>query len=157
MSIKIVTPALVEAPAASWPSDDIWLLESTCQSANQLPTSWSDMMWLWSQRTSQATYIISNQHISWEAHVTLRRKPHTDMLTWIPNIPWPLSGTQQQVSKSTYRSTQDSNVSPPTLSVGAWRILRVIYRGTIGTPGTSCPPDSMGPVCAPLPAARLRN
>ena len=62
-----------------------------------------------------ATAIVSNQGISWAAHVTLRLKPHTDMLSCIPHIPWPLSGRQQQASTSTYRSTRHITFQPAFL------------------------------------------
>ncbi len=76
------------------------------------PTSWSDLMWLQSRRTTKAINIISNQGMSREAHVTLRLKPHTDMLSWIPHIPRSVSGSQQQASMSTYRITLDSTFRP---------------------------------------------
>lgn len=78
------------------------LWDSTCQFACQRPTSWSDMMWLRSQGTTQATYIHSNQGIFQEAHVTLCPNSHTDMLSWIPDIPWPVSSSQQQATMSAY-------------------------------------------------------
>lgn len=78
------------------------LWDSTCQSACQRPTSWSDRMRLRSQETTQATDIISNQGVFHTAHVTLCPKPHTDMLSWIPRIPQPVSTRRGQATVSIY-------------------------------------------------------
>lgn len=130
------------------------LWDSTCQSAYQRPTSSSDMMWLRSQRTTQATDIISNQGIFQEAHVTLCPKPHTDMISWIPRIPraWkrqPAADECEHISEHT-----GLNISPCASSGGAWITLREIYRLT-STPVTSCPHDGAGPLREPLPAAQF--
>lgn len=81
------------------------LWDSTCQSACQHPTSWSDRMRLWSQETTQATDIISNQGVFHTAHVILCPKPHTDMLSWIPHIPQPVSAWRGQATVSIYWSS----------------------------------------------------
>lgn len=80
------------------------LWDSTRQSACQRPTSWSDMTWLRSQRTTQATYINSNRGSFQEAHVTLCPNSHTDMLSWIPDIPRAVGSSQHGASTSAYLS-----------------------------------------------------
>lgn len=118
------------------------------------PTSWSDRMRLRSQETTQATDIISNQGVFHTAHVTLCPKPHTDMLSWIPHIPQPVSARRGQATVSIYRSSWGLVFFAPVLHA-AWpeEPLRQTYRLRTSTPVTSCPRDTPGPLCVPLSAA----
>lgn len=124
--------------------------DSTCRSACQRPTSWSDWMRLQSQETTQATDIISNQGVFHTAHVTLCPKPHTDMLSWIPHIPQPVSAQRGHSE----HILELMGVFTPVLHA-AWpeEPLRQTYRLRTRTPVTSCPRDTPGPLCVPLSAA----